>query len=331
VKHAEARRRDLLGAVRRYASGPLLRLLGARGRSVQVEPALHGKRSLVYFLEVDGLPRMVLRAVPRWPDAWKVAYNLRHLAAAGLPVPGLLAASVSPLTRLRWGFLPIVEERIEGSHVDALGRTEGPIRAVARALARFHAVRRRRWGWLALPRWGSYRNYFLRRLARRARDVDAALQQPRSRELMHWCREGSAHAPLDPPFSLTHSRVYCANFVVTPGGEAYAIDLLECRYGSFAVDLTWALERVCGGQPRPAAWFLDTYFAGDTEGRREAFERSRPFFEAEYHLARSATHARRVRRRVRAGKGIERRLGTLHRHVECLAAITGIDMAVVEP
>ena len=331
LRSVGARRRELLDTVRQYANGPLLRLLHASGRLIHIEPAAHGARSLVYFVEIDGQPRMVLRAVPRWPDAWRVAHNLRHLAALSLPVPRLLAADCSLLTRLRWGFSPIVEERIEGSHVDALGRSEPAIRAVARTLARFHGVQRRRWGSPGLPRWGSYRSYQLANMARRARDLSAVLENRPTEGLVRWCREQSRAAPLDAPFCLAHNRVHSANFVIAPDGQAYAIDLLECRYGAFAVDVAWALEQICLADPERMSWFLDAYFRDQPEAAREVFERSRPFFEADYHLARATTYARRLTRKARARGANERRLCILRGHIQHLAALTGLEMTLVEP
>jgi hypothetical protein len=293
----------MLDAVRRYASGPLARRLGAAGRPVRLEPATRGKRSLVYFVEIEGVAPAVLRAVPGLADAWKLAHNLRALRAEGLPVPDLLAVDLWPLTRLRWGFWPVVERRIEGSHLDELGRPEAAVRAVAGLLARFHNVERRRWGWPAFGRWGSYRRHLLARMARRARTFDSVLETPRAADLVPWCREQAGAAPLDAPFSLTHSRVYCANFIVTPEGQAYAIDLLECRFGTFAIDLTWALK----------------------------YERSRPFFEADYHLARASIYARRLPRRLHVPQAREQKLTALRRHAARLSELTGVELTIKTP
>jgi len=326
-----SRRNRMLAAARRYASGPLARVLGAGGRPARVEPAAQGVRSLVYFVEFDGIPRAVLRAVPRALDAWKLVYNLRHLAPTAAPVPRLLAAGRSPLARLRWGFWPVVEEWIEGRPAVGPARDEATVRAVAATLARLHNLERSRWGGPWLPRWTSYARHFLGRMAGRAGEVDLALARPRGAELGRWCREQAAAAPLGPPFSLTHSRVQPANFIVRPDGLAVAIDLLECRYGTFAVDLPRALERICGGEPEASDWFLETYFGLRPARSREAFERSRAFFEADFQLGRASRFARRVRRSTKAGREPGRSLDALRLHVARLAAITGVDMAVAAP
>ncbi len=324
-------RSEHLEAVRRYVRGPLARRLGVEGRPARVEPAVHGKRSLVYFVDIEGTAPTVVRAVPRFADAWKLAHNLRAFQTKKLRVPTLVAADLSPLTRLRWGFWPLVEERIEGGHLDELGRPEAAVRAVASTLAQFHNVTRRRWGWPALPRWGSYGRHLLARMEKRARNFDAVLDTPRAAMLMQWCRERAAQAPLAPPFSLTHSRIYCPNFIVTPANDAYAIDLLECRFGTFGIDLTWALERLCAGEPQPCAWFLDAYFAERPAGRRGAYERSLPFFQVDYHLARASLYARRLPRRMHVPQARQQKLDALDRHAARLSHLTGIQLTIKAP
>lgn len=326
-----ASRRKLLDAVEGYCGGPLAKRLGAAGRPARVEPVPHGKRSMVYVVDFDGLPRTVFRAVLRFSDAWKLVYNHRHFLKLGLPVPRLLAASLWPPTRLRWGFWPVAEEYVEGRHLDQIGRPEPAVRAVAGTLARMHNVQRRRWGWPVLPRWGSYRRHLLARMHRRARDLEPSLEEARADELITWCRQRAAAAPLDAPFSLTHSRIYTSNFILTPDNRAVAIDLLECRFGTFGTDVIWALKRICAEEPEICGWFLDAYFAQRPDECRAAFDRSLPFFDVDYHLARAGIYSRRFVRRRHVPSAARQKLGALREHVARLTATTGIEMAVREP
>ncbi|NQT51460.1 hypothetical protein HQ576_05390 [bacterium] len=321
-------RDERLGVVQRYAEGPLARRLHCRGQTPRVEPAQHGKRSLVYFVDFPQGPSVVLRAVPRLAEAWTLAHNLQVLGAKGLRVPKLLAASFCPLGRLRWGFWPVVEERIQGKHLDDLGRPEAAVRAAAGTLAEFHNVERSRWGRPVLPRWGSYRRHLLDRMEQRAYHFDAVLATPRADPLMVWCRQHAAESPLDPPFALTHNRIYTPNFVVTPDHRAYAVDLVECRFASFGIDLTWALKRLCADEPRATAWFLDAYFAQRPTACREAYERSRDFFEVDYHLARASIYARRYPRRLHVPHAKREKLNALRRHATRLRELTHIEFTV---
>lgn len=329
LRRSLARRQKLLKRVERYAAGPLARRLGAAPDTLEVRPAHHGERSLVYFVKVDGRPRVVLRAEWGFINAWQIVTNHRWLARRSLPVPRLLVGDFYLPSRVWWGFCPIVEEWVEGHHVDALGRPESAIRAVATTLARFHSFERRRWGNPWVPRLGSYRCYFLSRLERRVADLDAVLQRPRRGEFLPWLAERAAAAPLEPPFSLIHCRVFAGNFVVTPENEAVAVDLLEVRYGTFALDVAWALERVCGADAERRAWFLDTYF-GLRPSFRKAFEASRQFFEADCGLARAAVCARRVQLGLAKGRRVQKWLESLRRQAKRLAALTGIDLAVIQ-
>jgi hypothetical protein len=324
-------REERLDPVARYAAGPLARRLGASARDVTVAPAERGKRSLVYFVSVGAEPRAVLRAVPRLSEAWVLRHNLRLLARHGVPAPALIEARLCPLTRLRWGFWPVAEEWVQGHHLDELDDRGLALRAVARTIACFHNVRRRFWGRPLCPRVTSYRRYLLNRIIERARNFDAVLEEPKADALIAWCRRHAAAAPLGPPYSLTHSRIYTPNFVVTDADEAYAVDLLECRYGTFAMDLTWALKRLCEDRADACEAFLEAYFAERPDGTRQIYDASRPFFETDYHLARASIYARRLPRRLHVPQARRQKLDVLHTHARHLSELTGVSLAIQEP
>ncbi len=324
-------RTDFLDTVCRYARGPLANRLGWGDRNIQVVPAVHGVRSLVYFLDIEGSPRLVLRAVPGFSDAWKLSKNLSSLKSFGLSVPKLILKELSPIIRRKWGFYPIVEEYISGSHVGVLGRNELSVRSIATTLAQFHQIERASWGLPAIPipRWDSYKRYYLKRIARRAYGLDKMIETPRSKELIKWYMKRASSAPLDPPYSLLHARVNDGNFVISSKGKAYAIDLLECRYGTFAADVNWALERICMGDSDRIQWFLDAYSSEWPEYPRKEFEASRQFFSASYRLSRAAIRVRRIQRQMDKGEPCDDTLASLKRHVSQLSQITEIHMKVV--
>ena len=326
----QARIEALYDGIVRYAHGPLPRRLGAPGPPVAIRRDALGTRSVVHFVEFDGFPRVVLRALPRWLPAVRLARNFRSFARMGLPVPELLYSDLSPLTRWRWGFYALAEQWIEGQHPTEMADREPGVRAMGRALARFHSVERRRWGWPAFPRPGSYRAYFLERISRRIRHLDPALRPSGQAALEAWFREQGEEPALDPPFSLTHSRVNKVNFVVRPDGEVVVLDLIECRYGTFCPDLISALDRICERDEMLTASFLDEYFGRRPPRCREAFVRSRAFFEARHELAQSAINARRTARSATADEADASR-DLLRGHVARLAALTGIELTLAEP
>lgn len=329
-REQEASRAALLDAIAAYARGPLVRRLGAPGPPTSVRPATRGVRSLVFLADFDGFPSVILRASEGWLRAARLAYNFHSFTGMGLPVPRLLDSDLSPLTRARWGFYPLAEQFVEGCHPDEAPDREAATRAVARALARFHRVERRTWGWPGFPRLGSYRAHFLERAARGAAHLAPALAPGQTGLLNAWLREHAAAAPLGRPFSLIHSRVNCGNFVVRPDGEATLVDLVEARYGCFCPDLVSALERLCERDERLMAAFLDEYFGGRPAACREAFEASRTFFEASRALARAGTYARRIARAPDAPESPTFR-ARLQRQVARLADLTRIALTLVGP
>jgi Ser/Thr protein kinase RdoA (MazF antagonist) len=326
----EAHRAALLDAIAAYARGPLVRRLGAPGPPTSVRPATRGVRSLVFLADFDGFPRVILRASEGWQRSARLAYNFRSFARLRLPVPRLLARDLSPLTRLRWGFYLLVEQFEQGQHPDDAPDREAATRAVARALARFHNVQARMWGWPGFPRLGSYRAHFLKRAAKSAAHLAPALATGQTGPLNAWFREHAAAAPLGSPFSLTHSRINCGNFVVRPDGEATLVDLVEARYGCFCPDLISAFDRLCERDERLMSAFLDEYFGGRPAACRETFEASRGFFEANRALARAGTYARRIARGPDAPDAPAFR-ARLQRQVARLAELTGIGLTLADP
>ena len=326
-REEEARRARFLAPVERYARGRLVRRLGAPGPPKSLRPATRGVRSLVFLLDFEGFPRVVLRANERWLRAARLVYNFRSFARMRLPVPELLVAELSPLARRRWGFYATVERFHQGRHPDEAPDRQAAVRAVARALARMHNIQRRRWGWPGFPRWGSYRRYFLGRVAERAGHLAKALPAGRRDRVLEWFRHGAADAPLDPPFSLTHSRVNNGNFVVRPDGEATVVDLIEARYGTFCPDLISALHRICDDDESLMAAFLEEYFEGRPRECRDVFEASRAFFEAYRVLGCAGTYARRIPRSQSEAEAQAYRERLAHQ-VARLAHLTGLDLAL---
>ncbi len=329
-RQQEARRAEAREAVARYASERLPGRLGAQGPPVSLRAPSLGMRSIVHLVDFEGFPRIVLRVLRRWLRAARLAYNFRAFARTGLPVPRLLDSDLSPLTRVRWGFYALSEEFVEGQHPTEAADREAAVRAVARALARFHNVERRRWGWPAFPRPGSYRRHVLERVAERAGHLARALPQGQPDALVAWFRLHAGTAALDAPFALTHSRVNRGNFIVRPDGEAIVVDLIECRYGTFCPDLVSALHRLCECEERLTGAFLDEYFATRPARCRAAFEQSRTFFEASHELGQASSNTRRVGRALDADEAAAFR-ACLAEHVERLAELTGVELTLAEP
>jgi Ser/Thr protein kinase RdoA (MazF antagonist) len=275
--------------------GPLRRLLGTTKPVTSFDHVPAGRRSIVYFVDIEGQPRGVFRAERSWYRAMALLSNMRHLHARGLPAPRLLATDRSLVTFLRWGFLPILEERIEGTHPQQASDKLAALRSVAATLARMHAVQRTRWGTPRLPRWGRYRPYYLGRIKAWARLVVPVVDEPEDGAILPWFLDRARECPFDPPFSLLHASIRPDNFIVTEEGPTVPIDLSRLRYGCFATDLAWALKRMCAGDATARAEFEGAYFAGGGQERRQSFERSERFFLAAYELSRLATYARRLR------------------------------------
>ena len=122
---SERHRTEMADKARRYVEGPLRRLLGTTKPVTSFDHVPAGHRSVAYFVDIEGQPRGVFRAERSWHRGMALLSNMRHMADRGVPSPAVLAADRSLLTFLRWGFLPILEERVEHEARERYYETHG--------------------------------------------------------------------------------------------------------------------------------------------------------------------------------------------------------------
>lgn len=262
MRYIDRKRERYLEAVSAY--------LGKRYGTAKVEPAKGGVRSLVFRCEVPGEGAIAFKGNKLFEDMWLEARALKLLRGRGIRVPELLWADWNPVTRLRYRFWPMAQRWVEGQLVKS-GDAE-----IGRALAELHSLESRWRGYPGLPRPGS----FVSSLIRQSDEAAASLEQigyGPARELSDWFR---AHRPPHAGnYSLLHGRINRDNMLRAPDG-IYWLDVGKVQFGTFAYELVRALWRLGGEEGA----LLDGYFSRRPE-KREEFEASRLFYEAEFHLS----------------------------------------------
>jgi Ser/Thr protein kinase RdoA (MazF antagonist) len=285
---------------RAYARKRLLPKLGLPDQEVEVRVPTRGERSLVFLLTFAGRDgetvRAALRMVPRAMVAWTTWMASRLLARKGVRVPRLLAADLSPLTRLRFGGFALCEEEIVGRHVDEAGFRPDDVRAAARTLGALHRIARSRHGDPLVGRGGSIARYHHKRtclaLARLRGYPDGA---PLAAAAEPWLARAVGALDDGRPFGLLHGRLNGGNLIVDAAGEAWLIDVWSARYDCPEREIVRALHRLTDS-PAGAEAFLDTYFAAREPGAADAYERRGPFFHAQFHLYEAVRRFRRIER-----------------------------------
>ncbi len=279
-KHAVLRDARVLDWLERH----LRRTFSLEGdTSVSLSFPVTGARTPVAIARWNGGRSAVVKLFDETTRFVSSTFHLHYLRSHGLPVPALLSWSVAS----RWsapGRFVAVEEFAPGRTLADLPpdqRAHGR-EAVARALARVHACRRRTWGRVGVPRGGTYARWYLTlaldRLARLERDgpVEAL------RKLADELRAAASSIPRPASYSLIHAHVNPGNFLIDPP-NAFLIDVGSAHYGDATRDLIRALHRLCPGREE-ARQFLSDYFAAAGEEAREEFERAEPLYACDYVL-----------------------------------------------
>ena len=125
--------------IRRLVEDELLPRLDWSG-PFELRPVKRG-HNLVYFLNVEGRPKLVVRAgTRRWKFRRRIALH-RYLSRRDIPVPEVRVAVAGALSRPKHGLFLSAEDRIRGG---TILKTEEPLRLAAHAgelFARLHGLR----------------------------------------------------------------------------------------------------------------------------------------------------------------------------------------------
>lgn len=282
-------------ALEAYLTGVVGRRLGyGAGDFTFAEPG-RGKRTGIIIIKPSGAPGIVLRcaAKPKEGRRWVRAIELT--ARHDLPTARGVYADISWRHFRRHGFGAVVEEWLDGEHLDRGTLTEANLEALGRALAALHRLARRGWGTPPLLRRTDYFRYVIARKFR-ARLETLARHDPGftdgDRERVEAFRERMHAAwPARPAYHLTHNRINPGNILFRPDGRVSFLDLDTLAYGPPGKDLANTLAYFCEGEAQEIV-FREAYFGAAGPERRADFERMEPLFRAWHHLSRWSRKAR---------------------------------------
>ncbi|MFQ5845121.1 MAG: phosphotransferase, partial [Planctomycetota bacterium] len=220
-----------------------------------------------------------------------------------LPAPRLVFWDLSRRARLAGADGPArpfvtVETWIEGTpHAllsDAAAAREAAL-GVAVLLARFHAVRRCRWGRPAAGRARSFVSYTMLGVRRMLRRLESRgwLGAPQARGALAAFADWKETIGRIGTFNLVHNDANRRNFVLTPAGEVMPVDLHRLAYEPFQEELVNVLYHFCRKEEGLAPAFLETYFARAGDEARDAHSSMVGFFKPLHYLKKMYRRAAR--------------------------------------
>ncbi len=264
-----------------------------------------GSKTPVLVARASPTNAVVLKQLGRWSEVVTAIVHHGRLGRMGLPVPRVhgwwLSGPGRPLG-------PVVLEEWRPGRPFGMIAAEEQRRAlpsIARALARWHAHRRRRPGYLLLPWPGSALQAYRPRVERRLQRLHAVLADDERRALEQSLEQatgqatGQAGRAASPAAcALVHGHININNIMVDgddPSGISF-IDLGMVRYGDASQDVIRALQRLCRSADDRAE-FLDVYFAEAGDAARARHAALAPFYACDYELCEAAGLLREAQRR----------------------------------
>jgi hypothetical protein len=273
-------RSDALPMFTRYAEARVLPRLGAHGAAKLTDPA-EGRRSLIYFLEADGISRHLLRGDRdrRVMRARVVSHAL--LQRLGLRAPEIPFADLRLRTRLRWGLYFLVETFLEGESLATHEDPAASASAFGELLAKAHSHTGRpghigafRSPWPGLPsKFRARAADWLKRYVRAGGPEADALRSFIERFLASIRHEAR----------LIVGNITPTNVLIGPSG-AGLIDVTGLMYGSARYELIRVREKSFPGRPELFDSFLESYLAASDPAWAERVQDTLSSFEVIHHM-----------------------------------------------
>jgi len=265
-----------------YVREKLREKLGRQGCEFSLETTELGIHNHVFFLDIEGAPPLVVKAVTKRPRFRTLVAAAEHLLQNGIRVPRILH-SREDRSIFSWRPLHVIcEERITGITVFDSEAPAALVPEIAGLFSRLHAIRRNSWGKLSEFRTGRLHEYLITKTRGQLKQwgtLDASLPQQLPGRCAAWMNERKDLVDAVSSFSLSHGDPNPGNIMVREDGTLYLLDVGHIRYLPRAIEYYTLVVHFCQDQRDLLQRFDDRYFAGMTAAEREEFAASQQFFK----------------------------------------------------
>lgn len=284
-----------------YLKSILAPTLGISPIFSEIRPPSYGAKSELLLVWPREDAPFVLRFLDDPGEAATLFAASRLAEAQNLPTPRLRYADLSRRHLREHGFSVLVEEMIEGEHLESGAVSPEHLEQLGRSLACVHRVSSDRWGTPGRRRWGNFFNAaiakkFKYRLTSLKR-FDPELTRSRERTILKFVDSFRSQWDQGPPYALTHDKINIGNVIFTKRSDVYFLDLISMRYGAPGKDLATTLYYFCEDQTEEAR-LLKFYFAV-LPAFEDHFRKFEPLYRAWVHLSRWTFEAKYLQRYAR--------------------------------
>lgn len=270
-----------------------------------IQVPLRGARSLVFFVQIDD----VRRVVRMYPLSERISAEVQRtalelLASHKVRAPRLVHY-LDDLPKYRAIFL--AEEFVQGVPRRRTELSESDMQSIARELARLHSVHNPQWGAISSPQRGALFPYLVTRTRRqfqtiaRARLVDGTSWD----DVQRWMNTSRATVETLPHFSLVHGDLHVHNGLFTADGEYCLIDLSKLNWNVAAKDVARLRDTICAYDEGLFDAFEREYVSYLAAENRSLYEQTCPLFMGLHELGVAASELKRTRRRGHTLRTVE--------------------------
>ena len=276
-----------------YIAGRLCPALGCPGARFSLAATPLGINSAVYYLDIEGKPSLVLKALTKRSRFRQMLGCHAHLAGHGIGVPDILHAEEDGRIVKRIGRHIICEERIVGPTLSERRDSAELISAAARLFCSLHAVTRDTWGKIDESKTGGLHASLVKKMKENLhvwQDRPAGLEK----KAVAWAHGWRQPVDRLTRFSLSHGDPNPGNIILDGSGRLLLLDTGHLRYLPRAIDFYTLQLNLCEDDEGKQKIFEDAYAGGMAAGDVTPFQETLPCFKAYVLVSGAAMLARRL-------------------------------------
>jgi len=268
--------------LKQFVEKRLLEVLDCPQREFYFEKTGLGIHNQVYFLDIEGIPPLVLKGIKKRGRFSELIRCAEHLAEKGVNVPKIIYAHEDRSLFKRIGLHIICEERIIGKTLHEKKKSDESIAHIARFLSFMHSHKRGIWGKIDEGRNDSLYGYLRSKINVRLKKwekFDAFFPNNLRENTIKWIKQWEMEIEKIKAFSLSHCDANPGNIIFKNDNQIFLLDTGHVGYLPPAIDFYTLQIQLCEDNEEKIKVFENAWFEGMSHEDIEDFKASQKFFK----------------------------------------------------
>jgi Ser/Thr protein kinase RdoA (MazF antagonist) len=285
--------------LRQFVKKRLLQVLDHPQSEFFIEKTNLGIHNQVYYLDIEGMPPLVLKGIKKRGRFSELIRCAEHLAEKGINVPKIIYAHEDRKLFKRIGLHIICEERIIGETLHEKKKSDELIAHIARFLSRMHSHKRGMWGKIDEGRNDSLYGYLFSKINVRLKKwekFDALFSIKLKENIINRLKPRETEIDNIKTFSLSHCDLNPGNIIVKNDNQIFLLDTGHAGYLPPAIDFYTLQVQLCEDNEEKIKVFENAWFEGMAREDIEDFKASEEFFKVYVLVNFGSMLAERIKR-----------------------------------